>query len=249
MLEQADRARRSAEQELTDCHESMGDLTVQNQSLSAMKRKIDQELDNLRQDIDDMKNEAMIADEKAKRSMLDAAKLAEELRNEQDHTARVEQDRRIAEAQIKDLQIKIDEVETAALKHGKKACAKLEARIKELENEVDSEQRRLADSTKTLRKSERKIKELEFQSEEDQKHQAHMQELVDKLQTKLRTFKRQIEEAEEIAALNLAKFRKAQVDLEEAEECADLSETALAKFKAMGRSRGATPLPGQPNLI
>merc|ERR1719343_493103 len=149
-----------------------------------MKRKIDQELDNLRQDIDDMKNEAMIAEEKSKRSMLDAAKLAEELRNEQDHTARVEQDRRVAEAQIKDLQIKIDE--------------------------MDSEQRRLADSTKTLRKSERKIKELEFQSEEDQKHQAHMQDLVDKLQTKLRNFKRQIEEAEEIAALNLAKFRKAQ---------------------------------------
>ena len=65
----------------------------------------------------------------------------------------------------------------------------------------------------------------------------------------LRCFKRQIEEAEEIAALNLAKFRKTQVDLEESEERADLSEQALAKFKAMGRSRGATPLPGQPNLI
>ena len=52
-----------------------------------------------------------------------------------------------------------------------------------------------------------------LQSEEDQKHQAHMQELVDKLQTKLRNFKKQIEEAEEIAALNLSKFRKAQVFL------------------------------------
>ena len=69
------------------------------------------------------------------------------------------------------------------------------------------------------------------------------------LNFQLRCFKRQIEEAEEIAALNLAKFRKTQVDLEEAEERADLSEQALAKFKAMGRSRGATPLPGQPNLI
>ena len=40
-----------------------------------------------------------------------------------------------------------------------------------------------------------------------------MQELVDKLQTKLRNYKRQIEEAEEIAALNLAKYRKTQVIL------------------------------------
>jgi len=106
---------------------------------------------------------------------------------------------------------------------------------------MDSEQRRLADSTKTLRKSERKIKELEFQSEEDQKHQAHMQDLVDKLQTKLRNFKRQIEEAEEIAALNLAKYRKAQAEAEEAEERAGLTEHAMSKLKVYGRAGSAAP--------
>ena len=58
--------------------------------------------------------------------------------------------------------------------------------MQELETELDSEYRRLADSTKTLRKAERKMKELQFQSEEDAKHHGHMQELVDKLQNKLR---------------------------------------------------------------
>jgi len=241
MLEQADRGRRAAEQELTDCHENISDLTVQNQSLGAMKRRIDQELDNIRQDIEEMRGEAYLAEEKAKNSMLDAAKLADELRTEQDRTAKLDNERRLAEVQIKDLQIKIDDVETAALKHGKKACAKLEARAKELENEMDSEQRRLADATKTLRKSERRIKELEFQSEEDAKHAAHMQDLVDKLQNKLRNFKRQIEEAEEIAALNLAKFRKAQAEAEEAEERAELNEHAMAKLKAFGRAGSALP--------
>merc|ERR1719340_306750 len=178
----------------------------------------------------------MMSDEKAKHAMMDAAKLAEELRNEQEHVARLEHDRKIAEAQIKDLQVRIDDVESAALKHGKRACTKLEGRIKELENQLDAEQRRLSDATKTLRKSERKIKELEFQSEEDHKHQAHMQELVDKLQTKLRNFKRQIEEAEEIAALNLAKYRKAQAEAEEAEERAGLNEQAMSKLRVMGRA-------------
>ena len=66
----------------------------------------------------------------------------------------------------------------------------------------------------------------------------------------LRVYKRQIEEAEEIAAMNLAKFRKTQVDLEEGEERADLSEHALAKLRATaGRSRGTTPLPGIPNAL
>jgi septal ring factor EnvC (AmiA/AmiB activator) len=57
----------------------------------------------------------------------------------------------------------VDEVETAAVKQGRKVCSKLESKIKELEAELDQEQRRLTDTTKSLRKSERRIKELEFQ--------------------------------------------------------------------------------------
>jgi phage terminase Nu1 subunit (DNA packaging protein) len=72
-----------------------------------------------------------------------------------------------------------------------------------------------------------------------------MQDLVDKLQQKIKTYKRQIEEAEEIAALNLAKFRKAQQELEEAEERADLAEQAITKFRTKGRggsaARGLSP--------
>merc|ERR1719251_320715 len=40
-----------------------------------------------------------------------------------------------------------------------------------------------------------------------------MTDLASKLQSKIKTYKQQIEEAEEIAALNLAKFRKAQQEL------------------------------------
>ena len=48
--------------------------------------------------------------------------------------------------------------------------------------------------------------------------------MVDKLQNKVKSYKKQIEEAEEIAALNLAKFRKVQADLESSEERADINE-------------------------
>ena len=43
-------------------------------------------------------------------------------------------------------------------------------------------------------------------------------------------YKRQIEEAEEIAALNLAKFRKVQADLENAEERADVNEQVFRQL-------------------
>jgi len=54
-----------------------------------------------------------------------------------------------------------------------------------------------------------------------------MSELASKLQLKIKTFKKQIEEAEEIAALNLAKFRKAQQELEEAEERSKMAANQL----------------------
>lgn len=69
------------------------------------------------------------------------------------------------------MQVRLDEAENNALKGGKKAIAKLEQRVRELENELDGEQRRHADAQKNLRKSERRIKELSFQADEDRKNQ------------------------------------------------------------------------------
>lgn len=57
----------------------------------------------------------------------------------------------------------------------------------------------------------------------------------------MRTYKKQIEEAEEIAAMNLAKFRKTQVDMQESLERADISEQALGRFRARGRSMSVAP--------
>ena len=48
MLEQADRARKQAEQDLCDCNEQLADLTVQNQGLCSSKRKLESDLTDLR---------------------------------------------------------------------------------------------------------------------------------------------------------------------------------------------------------
>ncbi|XP_037042171.1 myosin heavy chain, muscle isoform X14 [Bradysia coprophila] len=250
LLEQADRGRRQAEQELGDAHEQLNEVSAQNASIAAAKRKLESELQTLHSDLDELLNEAKNSEEKAKKAMVDAARLADELRAEQDHAQTQEKLRKALEQQIKELQVRLDEAEANALKGGKKAIQKLEQRVRELENELDGEQRRHADAQKNLRKSERRIKELSFQSEEDRKNHERMQDLVDKLQQKIKTYKRQIEEAEEIAALNLAKFRKAQQELEESEERADLAEQAISKFRAKGRggsvARGGSPTPRPP---
>ena len=188
-----------------------------------------------------MSSEAALSEDKAKKSMVDAARLAEELRAEQDLALSFEKDRKLLECQVKDVQQRLDEAETNALKGGKKAMNKMESRIRELNSELDAENRRFADSQKNLRKSERHIKELTFASDEDRKNHERMQILIDQLQGKIKTYKKQIEEAEEIAALNLAKFRQVQSQLADAEERADLNEKALAKAKAVGRASSIGP--------
>merc|ERR1719188_1753269 len=185
-----------------------------------------------------MVSEASLSEEKCKKAMIDAARLADELRAEQELALNFERDRKLLECQVKDMQQRLDEAETNALKGGRKAMNKMETRIRELESEVDAENRRMADAQKNLRKSERRIKEMTYAADEDRKNHERMQGLVDQLQAKIKSYKKQIEEAEEIAALNLAKYRNAHAQLSDAEERADLNEQALAKSKA--KARGAS---------
>ena len=189
-----------------------------------------------------MAAEVHLAEEKAKKSMVDAARLADELRQEQEFAQQFERDKKLLEAQCKDTQTKLDEAETNALKGGKKAINKMETRIRELQSELEAETRRFGDAQKNLRKSERRIKEITYSTDEDRKNQERMQALIDQLQCKIKTYKKQIEEAEEIAALNLAKYRQAQANLQDSEQRADLNEHALSKYKTKGRGSSMGPM-------
>jgi len=242
LLEQADRARRMVEQELADTNETLSDQTCTNQAIQAVKMKLENELHTLSADLDEMANEAKLSEEKAQRAMIDAARLADELRAEQEAAQNLERERRLLEAQAKDMQARLDDAEQNALKGGKKAMGKMDTRIRELESEIDAENRRFADAQKGLRKSERKIKELTFQQDEDRKNHERMQALIDQLQGKIKSYKKQIEEAEEIAALNLAKFRQTQNTLAASQESADSNEQALARLRTRARSSSLAPM-------
>ena len=107
----------------------------------------------------------------------------------------------------------------------------LERRLGELELELSVAQQRSSGVRNRHQKSERHYKELELRLEDDRKNQAQMTSMVEKLNSKLKSYKNQIIEAEEIAAHNLAKYRKAQQQLEEAECRSRLAENQLAACK------------------
>ena len=84
-------------------------------------------------------------------------------------SCREEHDRRGLEANIKELQMRLEEAESNALRGGKKLIEKLEHQVRNLNEELDTEQRFKADLTKNMRKSERRYREIEFQHEEEKK--------------------------------------------------------------------------------
>merc|ERR1711997_689026 len=96
-------------------------------------------------DMDEMASEAALSEEKAKKAMVGAARPADELRQEQDLAQCYEKDRKLLECQVKDCQQRLDDAEANALKGGKKAMNKMDTRIRELNSEIDAENRRFAD--------------------------------------------------------------------------------------------------------
>ncbi|XP_032136166.1 myosin-2 isoform X2 [Sapajus apella] len=234
-LEQTERSRKIAEQELLDASERVQLLHTQNTSLINTKKKLETDISQIQGEMEDIIQEARNAEEKAKKAITDAAMMAEELKKEQDTSAHLERMKKNLEQTVKDLQHRLDEAEQLALKGGKKQIQKLEARVRELEGEVENEQKRNVEAVKGLRKHERRVKELTYQTEEDRKNILRLQDLVDKLQAKVKAYKRQAEEAEEQSNVNLSKFRKIQHELEEAEERADIAESQVNKLRVKSR--------------
>merc|ERR1712033_52369 len=197
LLDGADRAQRQLQGDIADARGAVNNMQTINGRDMTAKRQLESSIHTLQAEVDGMLVAAKNAEEKSKKAMVDAARLADELRAEQDHATSMGTAKNSLGNQLGELEGRLADAENAAMKGGKAAMA--------------------------LQRAERKSKELAFAQGEDRKNQDRMSELAAKLQGKIKTYKQQIEEAEEIAALNLAKFRKAQQELEETEERAKLA--------------------------
>merc|ERR1711974_584173 len=196
LMDSSERAKRQLEMEIADGRNAVNNMQVINGRDMTAKRGLEGAIHTIQAEVD-------------------AARLADELRAEQDHASAQASSKQSLNNQFGQLEARLADAENAAAKGGKAAMAKLENKIRELEAELASTQARTGESGKAYQRAERKCKELVFSSGEDKKNQDRMTDLASKLQSKIKTYKQQIEEAEEIAALNLAKFRKAQQELEE----------------------------------
>jgi chromosome segregation ATPase len=242
-LDAAMRAKRNAEQLYDEAHSRVNELTTINVNLSAGKAKLEQEYSALQGDYDELSKELRMADDRFQKATSDLKHTVDILHEEQERIVKIESIKKSLEVEVKNLTIRLEEVEANALIGGKRIISKLEARVRDIELELDEEKRRHAETVKILRKKERQVKEILIAAEEDRKAACVAQEQVDKLSEKVKMFKRQLDEQEGMSQQSITRVRRFQRELEAAEERADSAESNLSMIRAKHRTF-VTALPG-----
>jgi len=217
LLDSADRGKKQADNELAAARESVNDMHIINSKAATEKRGLESNVHTIHAEIDDVLLQAKNADEATKRAMVDAERLANELKLEQMHSHKQTMAKRSLNSKITEVGTSLGEANDVAAAAGRSAMARLESRISELEIELGTIQTKTGETHKAFQKADRHIKELQFQGVHDAKLHARRSLEVTQLQDKIKKLKDQLDEAENIAAVNLAKFQNSKKNLEEAE--------------------------------
>merc|ERR1711973_973908 len=178
LLDGANRAIRQLQNDIADSRGAVNNMQTINGRDMTSKRQLESSIHTLQAEVDGMLVAAKNAEEKAKKAMVDAARLADELHAEQEHVSPLGTGKTSLSNALGELEGRLSDAENIALKSGKTAMAKLAGT-----------QSRTGEATKAYQRAERKAKELAFAQGEDKKNQDRMSELASKLQMKIKTYK------------------------------------------------------------
>ncbi|XP_019866878.1 paramyosin, long form [Aethina tumida] len=234
--ESALRGKRQAEQLYEEAGTRINELTTINVNLASSKSKIEQELSAVVADYDEVTKELRISDERYQRVQTELKHVVEQLHEESERVVKIEAIKKSLEIEVKNLSVRLEEVEANAIVGGKRIISKLEARLRDMEAELDEEKRRHAETIKILRKKERTVKEVMIQCEEDQKNIAILQESLEKASQKINLYKRQLQEQEGVSQQSVTRVRRFQRELEAAEDRAETAESSLSLIRAKHRT-------------
>merc|ERR1719220_1325545 len=127
LLDSAERGKRQIEAELAESRAAVNEMNTINSKASSDKRSVESSVHTMHAELDEMLQQAKNSEEKAKKAMMDGARLADELRAEQDHTRGQDKAKRALEVQLSELEKKFADANENAVRGGRNAMAKLEA--------------------------------------------------------------------------------------------------------------------------
>uniref|UniRef100_A0A182Q6Q2 Myosin tail domain-containing protein n=1 Tax=Anopheles farauti TaxID=69004 RepID=A0A182Q6Q2_9DIPT len=230
------RAKRQVEVSLEEATTRINELSVVNANYASLKAKLETELTTLAADYEEVTRELRVSDERYQKIQVELKHTVELLHEEQERIVKIEAIKKSLEVEVKQLSIRLEEVEVNAVAGSRRIINKLEARLRDIEVELDEERRKHSETIKILRKKERSVKEVYIQIEEDQKNIQILQDALEKANQKIAAYKRQLVEQEQCSQQSVTKVRRFQRELEAAEDRAEVAESNLSLVRAKHRT-------------
>uniref|UniRef100_A0A673Z146 Myosin-9 n=1 Tax=Salmo trutta TaxID=8032 RepID=A0A673Z146_SALTR len=207
-----------------------------NALIAEEKRRLEARIAQLEEELEEEQCNTELVNDRLKRT----DQMTVELTAERSTSQRLEGARSQLERQNKELKLKLQELEGTVKSKYKATIAALEAKIAQLEEQVDIETRERQQASKLVRRTEKKLKEVVLAVDDERRNTEQYKDQSDKLNSRMKQLKRQLEESEEEAQRANANRRKLQRELEDATESADAMNREVSTLKSKLR-RGDLP--------
>lgn len=202
-------------------------------------KQMEDKVSQLEMELEEERNNSDLLSERITRSREQMEQMRNELLQERAMKQDLECDKISLERQNKDLKSRIIHLEGSYRSSKEGLVVQMEARIAELEDRLESEERDRASLQLSNRRLERKVKELVMQVDDEH---LSLTDQKDQLSLRLKAMKRQVEEAEEeIDRLESSK-KKLQRELEEQ---MDVNEQLQGQLNSMKKDLRLKKLPSK----
>uniref|UniRef100_A0A4W4GY34 Myosin-9 n=1 Tax=Electrophorus electricus TaxID=8005 RepID=A0A4W4GY34_ELEEL len=234
----AERAKKQAQHERDDLQDELNSHNSKMALMSEEKRKLEARIAQLEEELEEEQSNVELANDKVKKATMQAEQATTELAAERSNSQRLEGVRSQLDRQNKDLKAKLQEMEGSMKSKYKSTIAAMEAKILQLEEQLDNENKWVRQSAKLVRRTEKRLKEVLLQVEDERRNGEQFKDQMEKANVRMKQLKRQLEEAEEEATRVNASRRKLQRELEDATESADAMNREVSSLKSKLRRGG-----------
>ncbi|XP_055993389.1 myosin-9 isoform X2 [Sorex fumeus] len=239
-LAAAERAKRQAQQERDELADEIANSSGKGALALEEKRRLEARIAQLEEELEEEQGNTELVNDRLKKANLQIDQMNTDLNLERSHAQKNENARQQMERQNKELKLKLQEMEAAVKSKYKASISALEAKIAQLEEQLDNETKERQAASKQVRRAEKKLKDVLLQVDDERRNAEQFKDQADKASTRLKQLKRQLEEAEEEAQRANASRRKLQRELEDATETADAMNREVSSLKSKLR-RGDLP--------
>ncbi|CAM5080576.1 unnamed protein product [Natator depressus] len=239
-LAAAERAKRQAQQERDELADEIANSSGKGALALEEKRRLEARIAQLEEELEEEQSNTEMVNDRLKKANLQIDQINTDLNAERSNAQKNENARQQMERQNKELKAKLQEMESAVKSKYKASITALEAKIAQLEEQLDSETKERQAAGKQVRRAEKKLKDVLLQMDDERRNTEQYKDQVDKANVRLKQLKRQLEEAEEEAQRANASRRKLQRELEDATETADAMNREVSSLKSKLR-RGDLP--------